>query len=138
MESGLGMDSLLVIGNFTILQTQRDVAANNLRYGTYSTTEAISAGLDLEMPGPTRWRTITLSHAVSSGKLEESKVDARVRCVLSAVKKASKSGIPPGFKETVRKSKSDQLLLRKAATDSVVLLMNDEQTLPLQFNRTVR
>ncbi|KAH7409759.1 putative beta-glucosidase I [Cadophora sp. MPI-SDFR-AT-0126] len=105
-------------------------------YGTYSTTEAISAGLDLEMPGPTRWRTIALSHAVRSGKLEEKFVDDRVRNILCAIKKAHRSGIPAGFKETTRKSKADRLLLRKAAADSIVLLKNDEKILPLKKNRT--
>ncbi|KAK9427681.1 glycoside hydrolase superfamily [Lipomyces doorenjongii] len=105
-------------------------------YGTYSTTEAIDAGLDLEMPGPTRWRTIALSHAVSSGKVEEKLVDARVRNVLSAVKKAHKSGIPTEFKETTRNTKADRLLLRRAAADSIVLLKNDDNILPLKSNRT--
>ncbi|KAH7389222.1 glycoside hydrolase, partial [Cadophora sp. MPI-SDFR-AT-0126] len=33
-------------------------------FGTYSTTKAMQAGLDLEMPGPTKWRGASLSHAL--------------------------------------------------------------------------
>lgn len=107
------------------------------RYGTYSTTEAIEAGLDLEMPGPSRWRTITVSHAVSSGKLDEKVLNARVRNVLTAVKKARKSGIRPGSEETIRNTKADQLLMRRAAADSIVLLKNEGSILPLKTNRSV-
>ena len=38
-------------------------------FGTYSTSEAVNAGLDLEMPGPTRWRGALLEHLVSSRKV---------------------------------------------------------------------
>lgn len=107
------------------------------RYGTYSTTEAIEAGLDLELPGPTRWRSITLSHAVASGKLDEQVLDDRVRNVLNAVKKAGKSGIPSDFEETTRDTEATRLLLRQAAADSIVLLKNKDATLPLKTNRIV-
>ncbi|KAL3450493.1 glycoside hydrolase superfamily [Aspergillus insuetus] len=39
-------------------------------FGTYSTTEALDAGLDLEMPGPTIWRGQLLFWAVISKKPE--------------------------------------------------------------------
>lgn len=35
------------------------------RFGTYSTSEGINAGVDLEMPGPSRWRGAMLTHAVN-------------------------------------------------------------------------
>lgn len=39
------------------------------RYGTYSTVEAIKAGLDLEMPGRSASRGPLVTKALSSGKL---------------------------------------------------------------------
>ncbi|KFZ13985.1 hypothetical protein V502_06320 [Pseudogymnoascus sp. VKM F-4520 (FW-2644)] len=105
-------------------------------YGTYSTTEAIEAGLDLEMPGPSRWRTITLSHAVNSGKMEMEVLDSAVRNVLRAVKKGQESGIPENAKETTRNTKADRLLLRRTAASSIVLLKNDGGILPLKANKT--
>ncbi|KAL6787336.1 putative beta-glucosidase I [Trichoderma sp. SZMC 28012] len=105
-------------------------------YGTYSTSEAIRAGLDLEMPGPSRWRTITLSHAVSSGKIDEKVLDDRARNVLSTIKKASKSQISPDIEETTRTTKADRLLLRRAAAESIVLLKNQENILPFKTSRS--
>lgn len=112
-------------------------AEEDHRYGTYSTSEAIRAGLDLEMPGPSRWRTITLSHAVSSGKIDEKVLDDRARNVLSAIKKASKSQISPDIEETTRTTKADRLLLRRAAAESIVLLKNEEGILPFKTSRPV-
>lgn len=106
-------------------------------YGTYSTTEAIEAGLDLEMPGPSRWRTITLSHAVNSGKMEMKALDSAVRNVLHAVKKGQESGIPENAKERTRNTKADRLLLRRTAASSIVLLKNYGGILPLKANKTV-
>lgn len=48
-------------------------------HGIYSTTEAVEAGLDLEMPGPSRRRKAMLSHALSSGKLSGMTLDDRTR-----------------------------------------------------------
>jgi beta-glucosidase len=78
-----------------------------------------------------------LSHAVNSGKMEEKVLDIRVRNVLEAVKKAHKSGVPQGFNETTRNTEADRFLLRSAAADSIVLLKNDDNVLPLKSNRTV-
>ncbi|RSL45539.1 hypothetical protein CEP53_010738 [Fusarium sp. AF-6] len=38
-------------------------------FGTYSTVKAINASLDLEMPGPTKWRGKKVSSATSVGKI---------------------------------------------------------------------
>lgn len=89
------------------------------------------------MPGPSRWRTVTVSHAVNSGKINEKLVDARVRNVLEAIKRAERSGIPEGFQETTRHKKADRLLLRRSAADSIVLLKNDDNILPLKTSLTV-
>lgn len=50
--------------------------------GTYSTTEALQAGLDLEMPGPAVWRGSRVKAAVFAGKLKEEVVNDRARAVL--------------------------------------------------------
>ncbi|KAL1836709.1 hypothetical protein VTK73DRAFT_4944 [Phialemonium thermophilum] len=102
-----------------------------LRFGTYSGTEAVNAGLDIEMPGPTRFRGPGLVHAVTANKVSERTVDERVRSVLRAVKQAAKSKIPPNAPETQRNRPEDRQLLRRAAAESVVLLKNDDAVLPL-------
>ena len=107
------------------------------RYGTYSTSEAINAGLDLEMPGPTRWRGAALSLAVTANKVRPHVLDERVRAVLQLVKIASKSGVPENAKETELNRPQDQKLLRRAAAESIVLLKNNQQVLPFDRNKTV-
>lgn len=49
--------------------------------GTYSTVEAIKAGLDLEMPGPSVVRGAAVQRALTSQKLTVEDLDARVRNV---------------------------------------------------------
>ncbi|OJJ66054.1 hypothetical protein ASPBRDRAFT_666692 [Aspergillus brasiliensis CBS 101740] len=106
-------------------------------FGTYSVSAAIRAGLDLEMPGPPRFRGAALSHAISSGKVDESTLDQRVRAMLHLINEAARSGIPTGGSEVHHDRPADQELLRTAAADSIVLLKNDDGILPLRRDRSV-
>lgn len=104
------------------------------RFGTYSTPDAINVGLDLEMPGPTRWRGDALPHAVTSKKIQAHVMDERVRAVLKTIKLASKSGTPgdaPGYKLD---RPEDRALARRVAAESIVLLKNEQKILP--FDKT--
>ena len=107
------------------------------RFGTYSTSGAINAGLDLEMPGPTRWRGSALEHAVTSNKVKPDVLDERVSAVLRMVKLAAKSGIPEGASERELNRPQDRELLRRAAAESIVLLKNEESILPFNKTKTV-
>ncbi|KFZ14141.1 hypothetical protein V501_03399 [Pseudogymnoascus sp. VKM F-4519 (FW-2642)] len=98
-------------------------------FGTYSTTEAFNAGLDLEMPGPSRWRTGIANLAVSSRKVTDETINDRVRNVLEFVQRASKAKI--SLTETVRDFPEDRKLNRQLAGDSVVVLKNNAGVLPL-------
>lgn len=106
------------------------------RFGTYSVSDAINAGLDLEMPGKTRWRGDTLAHAVSSRIVAEHVLDERVRHVLNLVNYASESGIPQAAEERSLYSPEHAALLRRAASESVVLLRN-KNVLPFKKSRSV-
>ncbi|KAJ6020500.1 hypothetical protein N7540_006004 [Penicillium herquei] len=101
-------------------------------FGTYSTSDAINAGLDIEMPGKCRWRGEALAHAVSSNKVAQFKLDERVRNVLNLVNFVDGAGIPEGATETALNRPEDQALMRRAASESVVLLKNENQSLPLK------
>ncbi|KAJ5914621.1 hypothetical protein N7504_003504 [Penicillium tannophilum] len=101
-------------------------------FGTYSTSDAINAGLDIEMPGKTRWRGEALSHAVSSNKVAQFKLDERVRNVLNLVNWVEPLGIPEGAEEIALNRPEDQALMRRAAAESVVLLKNEGAPLPLK------
>ncbi|KAG5773278.1 hypothetical protein H9Q73_012177 [Fusarium xylarioides] len=99
-------------------------------FGTYSTTEAINAGLDLEMPGPTRQRGQLLDLAVSTRKVSRSTIDTRARNVLEFVQRCTK--VPVASEEGGRDFPGDRQLNRKLAGDSVVLLKNEGNQLPLK------
>ncbi|OQO06603.1 hypothetical protein B0A48_08388 [Cryoendolithus antarcticus] len=106
-------------------------------FGTYSTSEALQAGLDLEMPGPTRWRGKALTHAVQSNKVRMSELDERVRPVLDLIKAANASGVPEDAPEEELNRPEDQLFLREVASKSIVLLKNNEDVLPLKSDKRI-
>ncbi|CAI7650624.1 unnamed protein product [Penicillium pancosmium] len=106
-------------------------------FGTYSTTEAINAGLDLEMPGPPRWRGAALNHAITSNKITAATLNDRVRAVLKLVQKAAKSGVPDHAPETQLDRPEDRKLLRKIASEAVVLMKNQDNILPLDRQKEI-
>lgn len=100
-------------------------------FGTYSTAEAVLAGLDIEMPGPTRWRSTILSHSVNSGKVPERSVDDRARAVLKLINRCTRSNVPSDAPEGMLDTPETAEKLRRIATESIVLLQNDNNVLPL-------
>lgn len=99
-------------------------------FGTYSTSEAINAGLDLEMPGPTDWRGKRLSIAVNSRKVSRATVDTAVENVLNLVNKC-KAG-EKSAKAPQSDTPEQRALIRQLVAESVVLLKNDKQRLPIK------
>lgn len=104
-------------------------------YGTYSTTPAVVAGLDLEMPGPPLFRGPPLRVNAASGKIPEHVLNERVRKVLELVKKCTST---THFQENGPEATVDKpetaALLRKIGNESIVLLKNDGNILPLKRN----
>jgi beta-glucosidase len=105
------------------------VLTESCRFGTYSTAESLNAGLDLEMPGPSRLRGPLPDLAISSRHVSRSTVNERARNVLKFVQRASKAAV--ASEESTRDLLEDRKLNRKLAADSVVLLKNDSGLLPL-------
>ncbi|KAL4980171.1 glycoside hydrolase superfamily [Aspergillus desertorum] len=106
-------------------------------FGTYSTSESIIAGLDIEMPGKTRWRGDALAHAVSSNKVHEFILDERVRNVLNLLNYVEPLGIPEDAEEKVLNRPQDQALLRRAAAESIVLMKNEDNILPFNKEKSI-
>lgn len=102
-------------------------------FGTYSTAEAVNGGLDLEMPGPTRWRGDLLLWCIRSRKVREDTLNARVRNVLNLANKLrptidqQKQNEKTAYGDTAEK----RAVCREVARSSVVLLKNDKNILPL-------
>jgi beta-glucosidase len=104
-------------------------------FGTYSTTEALDAGLDLEMPGPTRWRGQLLFWAVISKKLKQATLNAAVRNYLNLLNKVQPALEQQVDQSTAGDSPEKRELCRKVAAESIVLLKNENGILPLDAKR---
>ncbi|KAJ4249783.1 hypothetical protein NW762_012125 [Fusarium torreyae] len=100
--------------------------------GVNSTAESLKAGLDLEMPGPTRWRkTETVLEAVKSGQVSEEVIDDRALHVLQFLKRQRCFGDPEIPEERAVNKPEHQQLIREAGAKGIVLLKNEEGLLPL-------
>ncbi|THH33096.1 hypothetical protein EUX98_g1111 [Antrodiella citrinella] len=105
-------------------------------FGIYSIDHAINAGLDLEMPGTNKWRTLDLmNRSIQSRKITVRTVKERARKVLELAQKCAQ-GAPEildgdGLEYTLE-SEEDRALMRQVAGQSIVLLKNENNLLPLK------
>lgn len=107
-------------------------------FATYSTKDAIDAGLNLEMPGPPKFRQpVQTSHLVSVNEIHIDAIDENVRSVIKFALSSLESGITKDQLETENKDPSVPDLLRRLATESIVLLKNEDSLLPLSAERKV-
>ncbi|MBN1597615.1 MAG: glycoside hydrolase family 3 C-terminal domain-containing protein [Bacteroidales bacterium] len=102
---------------------------------TYDGVAAAKAGLDIEMPEGTFMNRDTLIPAIEDGRLEEKIIDDKVRRILNAYKRF-------GYFEKdsiAERYILDSNLIRKTAIDAarggMVLLKNDDNTLPIDRSK---
>ena len=121
----------------------RDIIKNEWDYNGFVVSdwrgthgiEALSAGLDIEMPGPgkilTRDAVLT---EIDHGRFREEELDNRVRRILRAIVKSMPSG--PGKKDLRAEWNTGHhhQLARKVAEEGVILLKNERNLLPLEMN----
>jgi beta-glucosidase len=106
-------------------------------YGTYSTAEALNAGLDLEMPGPAKMRGEMVTYALGAKKVSERTIDERVRNVLGLVNRVQGAGVQPYAVEGTNDTPETRAKLREVAAEAIVLLKNDNNILPFDKTKTV-
>ncbi len=99
-------------------------------FGMHSTVEAANAGLDLEMPGPTRHRGEQLLQAVERGEVAPGVIRERARNVLNALERTGALDTQPP-REEFRDDPDDFALIRRAGAAGMVLLKNSDGVLPL-------
>lgn len=101
-------------------------------FGLHSTAEGIVAGVDLEMPGPTKHRGEQLLDAVVRGEVRPEAVRERARTVLAFLDRigALDDG-GPGPESASPAHQEDRDLIRRAAAAGMVLLRNEDGALPL-------
>ncbi|QGI71242.1 hypothetical protein CEK26_003579 [Fusarium fujikuroi] len=107
-------------------------------FGTYSTAAAINNGLDLEMPGPTEQRGKQVATALGVGKISSSTIDARAASVLKLADRVRASRILESGPESCPDTNQDRSVLRRLATESVVLLKNDGHILPFRVDKKAK
>ncbi|RSL40682.1 hypothetical protein CEP53_013216, partial [Fusarium sp. AF-6] len=101
--------------------------------GTNSTADALNAGLDLEMPGPTRWRKQeAVLGAIKAGKLTEETIDQRVKQLLAFLERLRCFHDPRIPDEQAINNPRHQSLIRDVGSRGLVLLKNDANILPLR------
>ncbi|KAL4997912.1 putative beta-glucosidase H [Aspergillus recurvatus] len=98
-------------------------------YGTYTTIDSTNAGLDLEMPGVSRYRGKYIESAMQARLIKSSTLDARARKVLEFVQRASRTKVSEV--EEGRNHPEDRALMRTLCSNSIVLLKNEGDILPL-------
>ncbi|KAF2495026.1 hypothetical protein BU16DRAFT_461709 [Lophium mytilinum] len=100
--------------------------------GTYSTHKAIDAGLDLEMPGPTKLRGDKLVCAVQEGQVSETTIDASATRVLELVRKSGRFEDSEDKDEVYLEDSGRDEFIAQSAAESAVLLKNAYNVLPLR------
>lgn len=94
--------------------------------------EALRAGLDLEMPGTGDEGTDAILRAVREGRLDRAVVEQAATRVAALVDRTRLTEKPAAFDEDAHHA-----LARRAAAAAIVLLRNENQTLPLRPGQTV-
>ncbi len=100
-------------------------------WATGSTAAALRAGLDLEMPGPTRFRGDALVKAVEAGEAQAADVRRSAERVLRLADRVGAFAEPVIGPEQAVDSPEDRALIRRAGSEAMVLLQNNG-VLPLK------
>jgi beta-glucosidase len=95
--------------------------------GNHTTRESLENGLNLEMPGPAFYYGKLVEAAVKNWQMEESVVDEAARYVLRVVLTLA-AGRRGRF---TANTKPHQALSRRVAEESIILLKNEREALPL-------
>jgi beta-glucosidase len=104
-------------------------------FGTY-TPRVPAGGLDLEMPGPARWMSDEMVRkALSSGDLTEHALDDKVRRLLLTIQRAGAFENPELQPDRSADLPEHRALIRETARETIVLLKNDKDILPLDVEK---
>ncbi len=102
-------------------------------FGSRSTAPTVNAGLDLEMPGPTRDRGDKLIAAVAAGDVGAETVRTRALNMLRLMERVGSISHHRAYKEEANDRPEHRALIRLAGADGTVLLTNSG-ILPLAKN----
>jgi beta-glucosidase len=100
-------------------------------FGSRSMEPTIDAGLDLEMPGPTRDRGAALVAAVHEGRVDAAAIRASARRMLHLMQRTGALGRTARPPEGEADIPAHGSLIRRAGAEGTVMLKNDGGLLPL-------
>lgn len=102
-------------------------------WGAVKGTESITAGLDIEMPGPGKYLIKeNVLKAIDNQSLTIAQLDDKVKRILRALVKTQLIDLEKPKLNSELNSAKHQLLARKVAEEGIVLLKNKENILPLK------
>ncbi|CEL05687.1 hypothetical protein ASPCAL06804 [Aspergillus calidoustus] len=99
--------------------------------GVYSTAESINAGVDVDLPGPTKWRGVKLLQAITDGTVSEETVNSSARRVLELAQRLGRFENPEEAPEVALQDPDRDQFIRVAGAQGMVLLKNENDVLPL-------
>ncbi|KAJ5578457.1 uncharacterized protein N7459_007421 [Penicillium hispanicum] len=100
--------------------------------GAHDGPQTLRAGLDLEMPGPPKFRTLDkVKGYMAQGEVGEKEIDRSVKRVLHLLHRANRFEDASDREEVTLDNPSHREKLLNAAQAGVVLLKNEKDALPL-------
>jgi beta-glucosidase len=94
-------------------------------FGSRSTAPTVNAGLDIEMPGPTRDRGTKLVAAAAAGEVDRATIRTRTLNVLRLMERTGALHDHRPHEERADDRPSSRALIRRAGAAGMVLLKND-------------
>jgi beta-glucosidase len=105
-------------------------------FAVHSTVPAANNGLDLEMPGPALYFGEKLAKAVRLGEVDEKTIDEKVRRILGLMLNTRALDKKPASTGNIPVYRGHHRLARQVAEESITLLKNENNVLPLSFQKT--
>ncbi|VEU22169.1 DEKNAAC103165 [Brettanomyces naardenensis] len=112
-------------------------------FGVYSTVPSIKAGVDIEFPGPSKfrsWDVVRKSLESREGNLSVRDIDNCARHVLNLIKSVVEDGgytAMPRTPDDLNNTPVTRAKLREIADEGIVLLRNQRKLLPLSKNDSI-
>ncbi|KAF2270734.1 hypothetical protein CC78DRAFT_140767 [Lojkania enalia] len=101
--------------------------------GTYATAPSIRAGVDLEMPGPTKWRKLDqVLECLERGEVTREQIERAAGNVLYLVDRTKGLDGAPEPPERSNNNPETSNLIRQAGIEGLTLLKNENNVLPIR------
>ncbi|KAF2001153.1 glycoside hydrolase family 3 protein, partial [Amniculicola lignicola CBS 123094] len=101
--------------------------------GTYATAPSIKAGVDIEMPGPSKWRQLDqVMEALEVGEITREQIEFMAGNVLYLVERTKGLDGPPEPPEKSNNNAATSNLIRQTGIEGLTLLKNENNVLPIK------